>query len=57
MPLIKPKGNETNETISETRDKKLRKRVIVFTNLGAPLLNNINDKHSSSLSVNERYQL
>ena len=28
-----------------------------FTNSGIPLLNDSNDKHSSSLSINERNQL
>ena len=55
--LNKTKGNETNETISKKRNKKLRRSAMEFTNSGIPLLNNSNDKHSSSLSINERNQL
>ena len=55
--LNKTKGDETNETISDNRNKKLRRRAMEFTNSGIPLLNDSNDKHSSSLSINERNQL
>ena len=55
--LIKIKGNETNETISKKRRKKLRRRAMEFTNSGIPLLIDSNDKNSSSLSINERNHL
>ena len=55
--LNKTKANGTNETISKKRNKKLRRRAMEFTNSGIPLLNDSNDKHSSSLSINEKNQL
>lgn len=51
------KGNEKNETISKLRNKKLRRRAMTFTKSGIPLLNDSNNKHSSSLSIKERNQL
>ena len=55
--LNKTKSNETNKTVSKKRKEKLRRRAMEFTNSGIPLLNDSNDKHSSSLSINERNQL
>ena len=55
--LNKTKANETSETISKKRKKKLRRRAMEFTNSGIPLLNDSNDKNFSSLSINERNQL
>ena len=55
--LNETKVNETNETIFKNRNKKLRRRAMEFTNSGLPLHNDYNDKHSSSLSINERNQL
>ena len=55
--LNKTKSNETNETIFKNRNKKLRGIAMEFTNSGIPLLNDNNDKHCSSSSVNERKQL
>ena len=55
--LNKTKANETSETISKKRNKKLRRRAMEFTNSGIPLLNDSNDKNFSSLSINERNQL
>ena len=55
--LNKTKANETSETISKKRNNKLRRRAMGFTNSCIPLLNDSNDKHSSSLSINERNQL
>ena len=55
--LNKTKANETSETISKKRNKKLRRRAMEFTNSGIPLLNDSNNKHSSSLSINEKNQL
>ena len=45
-----------SDRISKKRNKKLRIRAMEFTNSGIPLLNDRNDKHSSSLSLNERNQ-
>ena len=55
--LNKSKGNETNETISKKRNKKLRRRAMEFKNSGVPLLDDSNDKHSNSLSIIEKNQL
>ena len=55
--LNKTKANETSETISKKRKKKLRRRAMEFTNSGIPLLNDSNDKNFSSLSINERNRL
>ena len=55
--LSKTKGNETNDTLSKKRNKKLRRKAMEFTNSGIPQLNDSNNKHSSSLSINERNQL
>ena len=55
--LNKTKANETSETISKKRSKKLRRRAMEVTKSGIPLLNDSNDKHSSSLSINEKNQL
>ena len=55
--LNKTKANETSETISKKRNNKLRRRAMEFTNSCIPLLNDSNDKHSSSLSINEKNQL
>ena len=43
--------------ISKKRNKRLRRRATEFTNSGIPLLNDSNDKPSSSLCINERNQL
>ena len=55
--LSETKGNETNDTLSKKRNKKLRRKAMEFTNSGIPLLNDSNNKHSNSLSVNQRNQL
>ena len=54
--LNKTKANETSETISKKRSKKLRRRAMEVTKSGIALLNDSNDKHSSSLYINERNQ-
>ena len=54
--LNKTKANGTSETISKKRSKKLRRRAMEVTKSGIALLNDSNDKHSSSLYINERNQ-
>ena len=43
--------------LSKKRNNSLRRRAMEFTNSDIPLLNDGNDKHSSSLSLKEANQL
>ena len=43
--------------LSKKRNNRLRRRAMEFTNSDIPLLNDGNDKHSSSLSLKETNQL
>ena len=43
--------------LSKKRNNKLRRRAMEFTNSDIPLLDDGNDKHSSSLSLKETNQL
>ena len=54
--LKRNNSKEQNDTLSRMRKKKLRRRAMVFTNPGIPLLTNNNNKESINDSINDKDQ-